>query len=766
MFSPSAASSAVSLDELAELEDSISEIQRKPSADEFARIMGELSTNRRMANASRTSLNHRRSHQSFASSDDGRSLSRLSNVDDDASVTSSHRIACCCGQAACDSSKRFMQQMRELESDLQLSAEIGQALLRRQDTIVNKAQQESDDHAQQRDQILARLTQSIKENQALERQLTQSNFNLEAADQSHHALLTELEEVRQQVRQLKQHRLKAVNLETKLDYAMSELEDVRHELDTERQRARAAEGRSQQVLVKRCTELTDILEHETRRLTDRDMRSYEGMYERVILQAPDEQKDLRTLVDDHAALRDENAKLRAMVKGANTEVSRLHKIVSARTEHELLPEAQMHRNPPAPLELPSDDASESTVAATESKFLTARSSMTVASNEAARVASGSSRSEPYSEKSRDGTSVTTASVHSRHDDKLSNDAHSMHTFGSDRDYETHGATDTRTALLSTMLEFVQRTYAKLQQADVDTLSARLHRQKLAGDVSHLARTTVQASVRDIEGIREHFRRQLEREARTLDRAARDTPDASLVTRRDFFAMLKFLREVLLELAKLRRAVNDVHINPGNASRILHEQLDASMDYAPKGSWIARMLSGALSSAEAPAPPPSPSPAPSTPAAESTFSRLLGTTASPPASPAPMPRRRHGAVPIHMTPRASAAKPTSVAVQACGSQATVAGSHFPGARGFVPRSSALARGASRDRPEFTRSMRVMDDDQVSLRYGEVFDPTRSIRPRARGMSDSSIHSTFLEHGERDAPLDRVITAATLTLEPGL
>ena len=61
--------SVVSLDEMAELEDSVASLRRKPSNDEFSRIVSEISMHRRM----NTSLRSRRSHQSLASSDDGRS---------------------------------------------------------------------------------------------------------------------------------------------------------------------------------------------------------------------------------------------------------------------------------------------------------------------------------------------------------------------------------------------------------------------------------------------------------------------------------------------------------------------------------------------------------------------------------------------------------------------------------------------------------------------------------------------------------------------
>ena len=180
----------------------------------------------------------------------------MGSVDGDVSSASAVTIPpCCCGQAECDVSRRITQQIHDMESDLQLSAEIGQALLQRQDTIVHRSQQEAEEHAQQRDQLLARLSQTIKETQVLERQLSQANFNLEAADQSQHALLSELDEVRHQLKQMKMHRVKTSHLDAKLERAHNELEDMRAELAKERRRYAAAEAKHKQVISQRCDEM-------------------------------------------------------------------------------------------------------------------------------------------------------------------------------------------------------------------------------------------------------------------------------------------------------------------------------------------------------------------------------------------------------------------------------------------------------------------------------------------------------------------------------
>lgn len=74
--------------------------------------------------------------------------------------------------------------------------EIGQALLRRNDALVASSSTTETKYRTQRDSLMNRLTGSIRESAALERQLAQCGLNLEAADSSNRALLHELDEVR------------------------------------------------------------------------------------------------------------------------------------------------------------------------------------------------------------------------------------------------------------------------------------------------------------------------------------------------------------------------------------------------------------------------------------------------------------------------------------------------------------------------------------------------------------------------------------------
>ena len=229
----------------------------------------------------------------------------------------------------------------------------------------------------------------------------------------------------------------------------------------------------------------------------------------------------------------------------------------------------------------------------------------------------------------EGTGITTPSTSSYahfDEDAMSYDTGSLHRFDSDRHLPVSHI-EHRTAMLSSFIETASNTFTKIQKADIDSLASRLQRQKLAGDVGHLSRTTVQSSVRDIEEWRDHFRKAVDKEAR------RGVPqDSSLVSRRDFFALLKLQRESLLELARLRQCINEVHLHPSAAAKLLHEHLGAHT-ITTNRSWISRMFTGVLSSEPGPAPVEAPASTAASPASnETSFVRIAGAESAPMAVP--------------------------------------------------------------------------------------------------------------------------------------
>ncbi|WFD36646.1 hypothetical protein MCUN1_003533 [Malassezia cuniculi] len=709
-----AARSVVSLDELSELEDT----SRHAQTEDFSRLVGEISM-RRCLHAARSSSSLRKmrsmrsihSLRSIASSEDARSL------DDEPPRF------CCCGKSDCEVSRKAARHFADMESDLQLSAEIGQALLRRQDAILFHSQQVAEEHAQQRDALLARLTSVIKENQALERQLAQANFNLESADHSHRALLSELDESRRHARQERTAAAKVKALETRLERAYAELHEMRDELHNERVRTAHANACHRNTLSQRLGDLGGQLDEAAHHDAPSEARDH---MQKIIDESPDD-PHIRSFVREYDAIREECGQLQALFNAASAELNSLRGLVE---EGPMVSEQQ--REMPVRRKSYGSDR---------------------------RTASGSSRGDGISDATYTNTEITTPS----RDGDRGHDHDHDHEHNHDRERETFGDVcslggseqerfDARTTLLPALIDWVHRTASKLRAADVDTLTQRLTRQKLAGDVSHLSRTTVNALLHDIDGLREHFRRELERESK-LD-LPRD-PDESLVLRRDFFALLKLFRELLVEMSKLRLCINEVQIAPNDAARLLQQHLGADMSaHIGKGNWLARMFALGGSS-ESPRHERHERHEPEV-AQESTFARFLGGPAQAPAPTPAQPariQRPRGAAP-RLVPRSSAAvMSTSVAVHVRGSQtAALVGGGLAHTR--LPSHASALYATGEDRPTY-RTMRIQDDDQVSVRRAGV--PEQKLRPR--GLSDSSIRSTFIDHGE-EAPVDRVITAESL------
>ena len=102
----------------------------------------------------------------------------------------------------------------------------------------------------------------------------------------------------------------------------------------------------------------------------------------------------------------------------------------------------------------------------------------------------------------------------------------------------------------------------MSQADALTLTNRLKRQRLAGDVSHLSHTTVSAILSEANGLRSHFRAVLE-----------DERAISTCTRRDLRALLNLFREIFVELGQMRVALNDVIVDPSLAPKLREVAMD-------------------------------------------------------------------------------------------------------------------------------------------------------------------------------------------------
>ncbi|PWY99619.1 Snf7-domain-containing protein [Testicularia cyperi] len=868
------------------------------------------------------------------------------------------RCTCCCSKDDCPTALRARQEWRDLEADLRLSAEIGQALLRRHDAMQAKLQKQAEEYMQQRDGLMSRLTKSYKETSALERELAQSNLNLEAGDSSNRALLHELDDVRGQLSKLRASTAKLTGADERLKGVSRELEDLKQELAAERKRASAAETRCKKLEVK-SSQLADSLKHARKeadiasRRTSRIDLSEDAMQsarERLtrglrhqrnaslgadsIMSTEDEAetaKALDSLVQDNQALRQDNDKLRSLLDACNEELASLRqakeedvvllrspmmpesdsvspgegpaqsqaiirastlsqtqsKVVAAQDESDLvkttlsdeLGEASSQTRPidvtgEAPFASPASPPRRSEIRpAAGSPFAMPHASPSTAESRPSITRSGSIA---YTVDSSSAASQAPESLSFVESSRSSQTSRDTERATSDFLQSDPSRRDNRTAQLSNLLDYINRLFTRLSTADVDTLSRRLQRQHLAGDAGHLARTTVNSILRDIDGLREHFRKLIEQEARTNARDdasshSKDLQQESMVARKEFFALLKTFRDILCELARLRLCINEIHLNPSNAAKLLNEHLgtgpaeNSSLLPIPSAvGWLGKMLLGGSGSG-APATPGAGGGASggvAFPGGQGSPSEVGGGHASAASRPGPRPtaggRIVSGGLGGHLAPRASAAVVSStLAVEVKGAHASAAeGSRPSTARTQTTSDAGMLRAGPRpQRGRSTTSLtrvqsknlsglfagslggalggggggglgglsynnlpqrrpdggmkpwqrplsRIVDDDEVSIHRGrairnQVFDESsdedsdggtgrggggssnlleRTLRPR--GLSDSSIRSTFVEHGgatlgvgpvspvanrTRAPPISRIITPATLSLQ---
>lgn len=74
-----------------------------------------------------------------------------------------------------------------------------------------------------------------------------------------------------------------------------------------------------------------------------------------------------------------------------------------------------------------------------------------------------------------------------------------------------GTVDPRSLALHSLIEYMSRLLLKISQSDVQTLTKRLKRQHLPGDVGHLSKSTLNSIISEVNELRNHFRTVLETE---------------------------------------------------------------------------------------------------------------------------------------------------------------------------------------------------------------------------------------------------------------
>ncbi|KZP21552.1 hypothetical protein FIBSPDRAFT_931580 [Athelia psychrophila] len=350
--------------------------------------------------------------------------------------------------------------------------------------------------------------------------------------------------------------------------------------------------------------------------------------------------------------------------------------------------------------------------------------------------------------------------------------------------EASSVAETNSTHIGILLDRITALLTRLTQADPLTLTNRLKRQHLKGaDVGHLSRATVASIVSEASQLRAQFRAILE-----------DDRVPVTCTRKDLRTLFKVFREFFTETGQLRTTLNDIIIDPSIAAKVSEMALDPAKAaekerQAAKGpSWMAPLtkLFGAPSPSETPPPTregPSSTLRPPNRGLERQSSRRVpklgaalaasttttvnvefsgggggratartasespSTRSVPSAASSPPPTQVHGSlmnifagapqladpwVVIPTTSRRGASDGERSAVSGTGT-ATTGRSGMPNARNTAGMSQNV---------DAVIDSRGQDDEN------DVVAPLLQRTLRRRGLSDSSIHSSFMAQSEDD------------------
>ncbi|KAF8076810.1 hypothetical protein FPV67DRAFT_1472745 [Lyophyllum atratum] len=131
--------------------------------------------------------------------------------------------------------------------------------------------------------------------------------------------------------------------------------------------------------------------------------------------------------------------------------------------------------------------------------------------------------------------------------------------------ESSSFSETLSSHLSVILDRISGFQTRMSQADALTLTNRLKRQHLKGaDVRHLSRSTVNNILLDSTNLRSQFRFLLE-----------DDTVVTPCTRKDFRVLFKLFKDLFAEMGEMRVVLNDVILDPSCASRVSELALNPS-----------------------------------------------------------------------------------------------------------------------------------------------------------------------------------------------
>jgi hypothetical protein len=333
--------------------------------------------------------------------------------------------------------------------------------------------------------------------------------------------------------------------------------------------------------------------------------------------------------------------------------------------------------------------------------------------------------------------------------------------------------------LGILFDQVQQLFNRIAQADARTLTTRLKRQNILGaDVGYLSHSTVDGIIAEVANLRVIFRAALE-----------DDKFTTICTRHDLRALLRFLKDIFRELGALRTTLNDIVLDPSIAPKVREMTLNPKDESSPRerapflgpgGGWMAPLSKffGSATSGDSkreatphganrgrgPTRASSrsiPKLSPATSASATTVNvEFTGTGAGRAVTnvSAVAQETAQDAISAPVVARSTSASLMGIFAGAPRNDSWVilppGSSRQKGERADQLRRTTLGRAAGRtmaraDANTPSALPRNIDaiidfDPHASSEERGGTDPSRTLR--TRGLSDSSIHTTFMHHGE--------------------
>ncbi|KAF9498649.1 hypothetical protein BDN71DRAFT_1481051 [Pleurotus eryngii] len=486
---------------------------------------------------------------------------------------------CCCGRKECANTKSWAAFKSALENRLILSAEVGQALLQKHDSYVQQHEPKEchklGTATALHDSIPSEITELRREKAALEKRLNQALVNAEVAEVSTKTAHQELEEARATIVRLTVQNAKSLGWDNRLAVAVKERDDLQQERDSEAARAKVAESRITALRQRMGESPCRILEDEdsqTGGMSAKVQREVLTLFYQLGQSAMVEQAELSkvvgSLIDDNDSLKRDNAELQSLLAEAREDMQHMQEeLEEQRANPTSLGGASRRRPrwnsrwdlPPRPLSPADSFATSETPSFGQPNSRYPRSQLSFDLDDDTLVLKETFQSRSVQTDLQLGLLSPSPFLSSSPSPSALRS-------------ESSSVSESQAGHISTLVERMAALLSRMTQADPLTLTNRLKRQHLRGaDVGHLSRSTIGNIINDITHIRYQFRTLLE-----------DEKANTLCTRKDLRGLFKLFKDVFTEMGTMRATLNDIILDPSTAISFSEQALNPEKSEASKG----------------------------------------------------------------------------------------------------------------------------------------------------------------------------------------